>query len=37
MKKQILVIHGGNAFEKYDEYISYLKSKEITIEKLKAK
>lgn len=37
MKKQILVIHGGNAFEKYDEYLSSLKNKEITLERLKSK
>ena len=34
MKKQVLVIHGGNAFEKYEEYLSYLKNKEVTIEKI---
>jgi predicted alpha/beta hydrolase family esterase len=32
--KQIFIIHGGNAFETYDEYLSYLKEKEITLEKL---
>lgn len=34
MKQQVFVIHGGNSFETYDEYISYLKSKEVDLEKL---
>lgn len=34
MAKQIVVIHGGNAFEKYEEYLQYLKGKEITLSKL---
>ncbi len=34
MPKQILIIHGGDAFEKYEEYLSYLKNKQITLEKL---
>lgn len=34
MKKQVLVIHGGNAFETYDEYLSYLKNREVTLEEL---
>lgn len=32
LKQQILVIHGGNAFDKYEEYIDYLKTKEVTID-----
>ena len=36
MKQQILVIHGGNAFEKYEEYLNYLKTKEVTLEKLRS-
>lgn len=32
--RQILVIHGGNAFDKYEDYISYLKGKELSLEKL---
>jgi len=35
--KQICIIHGGNAFEKYDEYLSYLKNKDISLEKLSFK
>lgn len=35
MKQQILVIHGGTTFDTYEEYISYLKSKEMTIDRLK--
>jgi len=34
MKKYILIIHGGNAFEKYEDYISELKSREVTLKKL---
>ncbi len=34
MKRQIVIIHGGNAFEKYEEYIAYLTAKELRIEKL---
>lgn len=34
MKKQILVIHGGGTFDTYEEYISFLKTKEVTLEKL---
>lgn len=37
MKKQILIVHGGNAFEKYEDYISYLKNKEVSIDKLNFK
>ncbi len=35
MKKQIVIIHGGNSFKTYKHYITYLKTKEINIEKLK--
>ncbi|MDD5032138.1 MAG: alpha/beta hydrolase [Patescibacteria group bacterium] len=35
MKKQVIVIHGGTTFDTYEEYISYLKNREINIEKLK--
>ncbi len=34
MSKQVLVIHGGNVFETYEEYISYLQNKELTLEKV---
>lgn len=32
MRQQIFSIHGGNAFETYEEYIADLKQKEISIE-----
>lgn len=35
MKKQIVVIHGGTSFKTYKDYITYLQTKEINIEKLK--
>lgn len=31
MKKQILVIHGGNAFEDYKEYLQYLRNRSISL------
>lgn len=34
MPKQIVVIHGGNAFEKYEDYLNYLKNKKLTLEDL---
>jgi predicted alpha/beta hydrolase family esterase len=37
MKQQVFVIHGGNAFDTYEEYFSYLQSKEVSLEKLQAK
>lgn len=37
MKQQVVVIHGGNAFEKYEDYLNYLKSSEINLERLKSK
>jgi predicted alpha/beta hydrolase family esterase len=37
MKQQVVVIHGGNAFETYDEYLSHLKNKEMTLEELQYK
>lgn len=37
MKQQVVVIHGGDAFEKYEDYLAYLKSSEISLEKLKSK
>lgn len=33
--KQIIVIHGGTTFDTHENYISYLKNKEISLEKLK--
>lgn len=37
MKKQVFVIHGGNAFNSYEEYIEYLKKKEVSLEDLQYK
>ena len=37
MKKQVLVIHGGDTFKTYDEYLDFLNSYEINFEKLKVK
>ena len=37
MKQQILVIHGGNAFDTYAEYLDNLKIKEVTLEKIRAR
>jgi uncharacterized protein len=34
MKKTVVIIHGGTAFETYEEYWKYLESVELTIEKL---
>lgn len=35
MKQQIVVIHGGTTFDNYEDYILYLKNKEISLDKLK--
>lgn len=35
MKQQVLVIHGGNAFDSYDEYLNDLKARELDPKKLK--
>lgn len=35
MKKQVVIIHGGNSFRTYEDYISYLKTKKVNTEKLK--
>jgi uncharacterized protein len=35
MAKQILVIHGGDAFEKYEDYLNYLKQKEASLDRIK--
>ncbi|MBT4277837.1 hypothetical protein HOD96_03785 [Candidatus Falkowbacteria bacterium] len=37
MKKQVLVIHGGETFAFYDDYFFYLKNYKIDLEKIKAK
>ena len=33
MKKQILIVHGGDTFDTYEEYLSFLKSFEIDFER----
>ena len=33
--KQVVVIHGGDAFATYDEYLAYLRSKSVALEDLK--
>lgn len=37
MNQQVIVIHGGTTFDTYKDYIFYLKSKKISLDKLKAK
>lgn len=37
MKKQVVVIHGGTSFKSYRDYLSYLKTKEIDIGRLRPK
>ena len=37
MKKQVIVIHGGDAFNTYKEYLAFLKNYEFNFEKLKIK
>jgi len=37
MKQQVLVIRGGETFSNYDDYISYLKNREISLDNLKTK
>ena len=37
MKKQVLVIHGGDAFATYEEYLSFLRNYEVDLESLKRK
>lgn len=34
---QVLVINGGNAFEKYDEYLEYLRNREISLDRLRSR
>lgn len=34
MKKQIVVIHGGDTFKTYEDYLKYLLQSEITLERL---
>lgn len=37
MAKQIIIIHGGTTFDTYEEYLDYLKSVELTLEKIQNK
>ena len=37
MKQQVLIIRGGETFSNYDDYISYLKNREISLDNLKTK
>ena len=37
MKKQIVIIHGGTTFDTYEEYMAYLNSFELTLEKINKK
>lgn len=37
MKKQIVVIHGGEAFSTYEEYLTFLRNEEVTLEDLSRK
>lgn len=35
MKQQIIIIHGGTSFDTYEDYLSFLKMREITLEDLR--
>lgn len=37
MKKQIVIIHGGDAFKTYKEYITFLKNYQLNFKKNKDK
>lgn len=37
MKQQVFVIHGGTAFNTYEEYFEYLTKKEVSLEKLQGR
>ncbi len=37
MKQQILVLHGGDAYDTYDEYLQSLRANNITLEKIRSK
>lgn len=37
IKKQVVVVHGGDTFDTYEEYLSFLNAYEINFEKLKIK
>ena len=36
-EKQVLVIHGGDAFATYEEYLSFLRNYKVDLESLKRK
>lgn len=36
MKTQVVAIHGGDAFEKYEDYLNYLRTKMITLERIRS-
>lgn len=36
MRQQIVVIHGGDAFENYEDYLNSLRTKEISLEKIRS-
>jgi uncharacterized protein len=35
MKRQVVVIHGGTSFDSYEDYIAFIKTRELTLEKLR--
>lgn len=35
MKQQVVAIHGGTSFDTYEEYLAFIKTRELTVEKLK--
>ncbi len=37
MKQQVVVVHGGTAFENYDDFLEYLKSSEIELDWLRSR
>lgn len=34
MKQQVIAIHGGTSFDTYEEYIDFIKTRELTLQKL---
>lgn len=37
MKKQVVIIGGGNTFDSYKQYISFLKKRKIDFDRIKSK
>ena len=35
MKQQVAAIHGGTSFDTHEDYINFIKTRELTLEKLK--